>query len=669
MHDARVSSRHAHVRTSRPDVIRPSLTSLHKLSGADSDGLVTRLNPFRSDGPLTFEFVAISEGRDEPVECYYGADARPDVLQQRLRTIYPSSFDIDHVEVDLVEKLLKPVEHPPAAVSGRVDADRLYHSEGLDSVIDRERSIGEDGGTRLARASPDDVTPYGVQWLGQADRRKDWMTSLTTFSETIGSTHHADDTGSSRTGRSPLAPLIDQLTNALQPLAFQVVFQRKPDWSRRPRRRSGALLAGKDTLTQKLLSMESPGPRRNLSCGTGGSRHRRGHQRTRWGNSRTPRTKMRDRERDQEIQTRLNLLRENTPKRTFTVNARLLALATSDDDVDELEARLDNLCAVFDPIDGPYYEIEVERFRDGKLIARRADKCARLELERFRTRSIVTLRRNRFPRLSNRSDRQPDLILNAEEVANIVIVPSAADLTVEGSRGTRAEQQSRNPLPRPDQDITRQLRRPGLELGYLLDENREPEDEPIRLLSDLLPFHVGRFAKTGAGKSIALLNDALSLYEQTSGPVFLIDTKGGGLPEHYKRAHVKRFGFEDLEENVLNFDIPKVLPGFAFFNIEPVLANGVPRLQAVKDRVDHYEEVLKMTMGEERYEQAVVSSNLLKYLIRLRRRYIARLTAHRCTCGERYSPGRHSSSITPDTARWTRRFSPASKRRHIISNA
>ncbi|MDX1745260.1 MAG: ATP-binding protein, partial [Halobacteriales archaeon] len=183
--------------------------------------------------------------------------------------------------------------------------------------------------------------------------------------------------------------------------------------------------------------------------------------------------------------------------------------------------------------------------------------------------------------------------------------------------GTRSEQQSRNPLPRPDHDITSQLRQPGLELGHLLDENRDPEDEPIRLSPDLLPFHVGRFAKTGAGKSIALINDALSLAEQTSGPVFLIDTKGGGLPEHYMLAHAKRFGFKDLEERVLHFDIPDILPGFAFFNIEPALASGVPRLQAIKDRVDHYEEVLKMTMGEERYEQAVVSPNLLKYLLRL----------------------------------------------------
>jgi hypothetical protein len=51
------------------------------------------------------------------------------------------------------------------------------------------------------------------------------------------------------------------------------------------------------------------------------------------------------------------------------------------------------------------------------------------------------------------------------------------------------------------------------------------------------------------------------------------------------------------------------LPGFAFFNIESAIANGIPRAQAIKDRADHYVEALKTTMGEDRSEQAVVSSN------------------------------------------------------------
>ena len=596
-----------------PNAISSALSSLHKLTPSTSHGLVS--NPLRNWSPITIEFVAISEGKDEPVEFYYGADARLEVLEQRLRAIYPSSFDIERVEVNLLKKLIQPVEFEPTDFHEMIEDGHLYDPDSIDLSPLSANVVNSDGGMIRARPGLDDVIPCGVRWNGRVDRRKDWMTTLTGFTENYTSDPILPDTDSNQSGRAPLAPLIDQLTKAPYPLAFQVVFQRKPDWTKQARRRSGALLAGKDTLLQQLLSVESPGPRQRSNGHDRNGRHR--PSRTRWEVAPDPSPRMRDRERDQQKVTRLDLLRENTPKRTFTVNARLLALPTSEDALGDLDPWLDNLCSVFDPIDGRYYEIEGERFRDTGLLSRSRERYARTELKRFKTRSVTSRQRDWLPRPTNRSDSRPDLVLNADELANFVIVPSSSDLTVEGGRGTRAEQKSRNPLPRPDPDITRQLRQPGLELGYLLDGNRDPEDEPVRIPSDVLPFHVGRFAKTGAGKTIALINDALSVYEQTSGPVFIIDTKGGGLPEQYMRAHAQRFGFDDLEANVLHFDIPDMLPGFAFFNIEPALANGVPRLQAIKDRVDHYEEVLKMTMGEDRYEQAVVSPNLLKYLIRL----------------------------------------------------
>ena len=599
-----------------PDIITNALASLHKLSLNESDGFLSRLNPFQSEQSVTFEFVALSEGEGEPVEFYYGADGRLEVLRQRLRSIYPDSFDIRTVEVDLLEKLIEPVEYRAGDFQEQVEAGQVHRSASVDSIKGLSVPVGADGGSIPVGPSLDEITARGVRWRGSVDRRADWMTSLTVFSESVQSTKKQTNVEDSHSGRAPLAPLVDQLTKASQPLAFQVVFQRKPDWSCKLRRRSGALLAGKDTLLHKVLSIESPGSRRASRLGMMSERGR-ARQGERWDRQRIQPSMIRDRERDQTEETRLDHLRKYTPKRTFTANARLLALPPKSDDLNDLEGRLDTLCSIFDTIDGPYYEIEGERFRKRGILPLTKERIAKSELERFKTRSIATRRRDSLPRPTNRPDSRPDLVLSADELANLVVVPSSSDLTVEGSRGTRAEQQSRNPLPRPNQDITRQLREPGLELGYLLDDNREPEDVPIRLSADLLPFHVGRFAKTGAGKSIALINDALSLYEQTSGPVFIIDTKGGGLPEHYMRAHAKRFGFIDFEKNVIHFDIPDRLPGFAFFNIEPALANGVPRLQAVKDRVDHYVEILKMTMGEERYERAVVSPNLLKYLIRM----------------------------------------------------
>lgn len=202
----------------------------------------------------------MSEGQDEPVEFFYGADARLDVLHQRLRTIYPPSFDIDRLEVDLVKKLLQSVEYRSAEFRERLTDGRLYDPDSIDQLPTEDGQAHIDARTIRARPSLDEVTPYGVRWRGSVDRRKDWMTTLSGFSELLSSRASPAEEGTPNSGRAPLAPLVDQLTKAAQPLAFQVVFQRKADWSRHARRRSGALLAGKDILLHKLLSLESPAP-------------------------------------------------------------------------------------------------------------------------------------------------------------------------------------------------------------------------------------------------------------------------------------------------------------------------------------------------------------------------------------------------------------------------
>ncbi|MFB6303992.1 MAG: conjugal transfer protein, partial [Haloferacaceae archaeon] len=157
-----------------PDSISTALSSLHKLSSSTSEGFGSWLNPLRSTQPPTFEFVAVSEGPDEPVEFYYGADNQLDVLKQRLRTIYPSSFDIDRVQVDLVKKLLQPREYPPEEVRKRLEQGQLYDTKAVDFPTNQDSMVGADGGTIHARPSLDDVTPYGVRWRGSVDRRKDW---------------------------------------------------------------------------------------------------------------------------------------------------------------------------------------------------------------------------------------------------------------------------------------------------------------------------------------------------------------------------------------------------------------------------------------------------------------------------------------------------------------
>ncbi|ERG93609.1 MAG: hypothetical protein J07HQW2_00042 [Haloquadratum walsbyi J07HQW2] len=70
------------------------------------------------------------------------------------------------------------------------------------------------------------------------------------------------------------------------------------------------------------------------------------------------------------------------------------------------------------------------------------------------------------------------------------------------------------------------------------------------------------------------------------------------------RAHARRFGMTDLEENVVHFPVPDVLPGFSFFDLEPSMESGRRREDAVQRKTDHYEEILKLVMGTDRYERA-----------------------------------------------------------------
>ena len=77
-----------------------------------------------------------------------------------------------------------------------------------------------------------------------------------------------------------------------------------------------------------------------------------------------------------------------------------------------------------------------------------------------------------------------------------------------------------------------------------------------------------------SGKSKALIDDLLSLYDNTEGPTILIIPKNDDMAQNYMQAHARRFGTIDLEENVVHFPIPDVLPGFSLFDLELTIKGG-----------------------------------------------------------------------------------------------
>ncbi|RKD87988.1 ATP-binding protein [Halopiger aswanensis] len=579
--------------------IPTAIESLYKLTNPTHRSLSSRLNPFADTTPPTFEFLAVSKGTDEPVEFYYGVDqpSHLETLEKRLKTIYPTTFDITRSEVDLEKKILRSTkdrsdEHhetggrtdggrPIVGTDGNKqqadDEDTTNETTVLDSSslpVEEEVSHTDDEAVTDDRFRAD-LEPIGVQWHGRGKRKRDWMTTLKSFA------NRDPDPTEYDTEQPPLATVIDDLTEIEYPVVFQVIWQRKPDWSADAEVRKEDLRDGRDTFGQRYIAPL-------FEVGTVDSEQREGPQLS------------------SEARARIERIDAKHPKRTFTANARAVAIVSEDvKNREQVERQFDQLAQSLTPLDGPFYSLEGKRLREAGLLSRTKQKRAQTLLEKVFNAEFAT----------GRGKSRPDLVLNGDELANLVVVPSSQDLTIEGSRGARSEQRSRNPLPRPNPDLMEEFRE-GMAIGYALDETGEPEDEPVRIPPSLLPTHYVRAATTGGGKSKSLTNDKLSLYEETDGPIILIDAKGDGLCKEYMRAHARRFGMDDLEENVLHFPIPEILPGFAFFNLEPALENGVRRVDAVQNKADHYEEILKMVMGEERYEQAVVAPNLIKYLIK-----------------------------------------------------
>jgi len=608
-----------------PESIPRVLDSLHKLTTPGSPGLGAKLNPLHSDTPPRFEFLAISNGPDEPVEFFYGADSHLDTVEKRLRSIYPSTFDIERVDVDVAGRLIQPVEFTPQEFIEHYEAGRLQYEFGPEEqydYVDKESADREadsdplvDGGTVsanipdhhvvvgdavlelappetlpddegrpstekptmtpegtiLARPANDAVSPLGVRWCGSASRKQDWMTSLTSFTseDTDGDLSSVDQPGAA------LATLIDHLMEAIAPTAFQVVFQRLSSWQSDGEVRKEDLIDGRDTFFQEVVGsfleveeQRSDQDKRQLS---------------------------------EAVEKRIAYIDTKNAKRSFTVNIRAVGVP-SGDTREDLDAQMDSLLPVFDPLDGPFYEIEGQRLRDSGLHEKTKDKKTRAALQRLLSRELTT----------GRGKTRPELVLCGTELANFVLVPSSEQLTVEGTRGTRAEQQSRNPLPWPNPDLIQQFQE-GMSIGYALNENGEPRPDPIRIPPDLLPTHYARFASTGAGKSKAIINDALSLRESTGGPVVLVDPKGDGMCENYLRCHYERFGGLD---DVYQFCVPETVPAFSFFDIRPALEAGKNREDAIQDKVDHFHDILRMIMGREKYGQAFVATEILSYLIK-----------------------------------------------------
>jgi hypothetical protein len=147
--------------------------------------------------------------------------------------------------------------------------------------------------------------------------------------------------------------------------------------------------------------------------------------------------------------------------------------------------------------------------------------------------------------------------------------------------------------------------------------NQLKDRTSLSLSGSHLTQHYFRAATTGSGKTVATINDMLTAYKELDGPIILIDPKEGEMCKNYLRCHRTLFG--DLDD-VEYMQIPEQggqVPGIPFFDIRPLVEKGGrTRETAVQDIIDHYFELLKFEMGEEKVDQAFVANEILTNLIK-----------------------------------------------------
>jgi DNA helicase HerA-like ATPase len=658
------------------ETIPEILASLHTLEPTGTEhGFVGRLTNRQT--PATFTFSIITRGDDAPVEFYLGSDANLSALADRLRNIYPQSFNINRVECDLLKQLIEPVEYSREEFEQRLTEDALYYepiTEPTPSEADttgQERPEEEtehtergekpestpisDGGTATATAAdqsalserhidyaggtfelapstelprssapitdlerptlttdgtilarpmiPDEtVDLHGVTWNADTPKQHaDYMTTAMTLNEWYAEQDSDDDDD---VADAPLGALTEALVDAEHPIGFRVQFQRFPDWTSQAEQRRLAIHEGDNIglparIGKWIAEMVFGPPPREVREA---SRRTRAFDRNDGPNE------------GSENDRRLERLNDSRPSQSFQVNVSAIGIVPRDrydeTETNRMARALERLRSTLDPLGSPFYTLMSTQHGPGGLMMTPARGLVRrfadptYELQTGRT------IRNR------RQHPRPDFIFSPDELAPFILAPSASRLSDSAARSVQARQESRTPELGPAPKHMEHLTN-GLALGTLTNQSStetiDPESDAVHVPPPLLSYHYLRAAISGAGKSIGVQNDGLSLAEDTQGPTIMVDAKGGDMLENFMRAYGKRYGMDRLEEDILYFPVPEILPGLTIFDVRDVPSEK--RDQAIRERAAYYEEILKLVMGAESYSEAKNAPQFIRALI------------------------------------------------------
>lgn len=409
---------------------------------------------------------------------------------------------------------------------------------------------------------PVETDPTAVEFSGRLERTNDWQTQLTPFESFL-----IDENP-----RVPLASVVETMAEYEYPMVYQALLRPKPNWSRAADARRGAIEANHDTVGGQISNVLFGEPEHVSDHPT------------------------------QADEERLEELQAKDTRRSFEVNAR--AIVIPDGDAPDSQRAADEVASALSPISRTSYDIE-GIISTGDNAHRVLDDVRARAFDKAKYNSL----RHRVP-WSRPSSR--GIVADPSELGSFFLLGGDA-LTAAGGRALAPTPGERTTIPRPPFEQLSAYRGAGLTLGYPLTQDGTPDDEPLVLPPDLQPLHVAWFGKTGAGKTTSAVTAILDNVDATDGANVIIDPKGDGMAIDYLRAHFARFGHLD---NVMYFNCAEVLPAFSFFDIRDELLADVPRQTAVEDKVDHYVDILIQIMGRDRFEQAIRSPDVIRYVVK-----------------------------------------------------
>ena len=416
-----------------------------------------------------------------------------------------------------------------------------------------------------ADAADEALVPYespqysAIEFRGSADRREDWQTSLTPFESFTA----AEST------RLPLSDIVERLATTTIPAVVQILAQPTPNWKVHARDRIRRLERGRDTPAQRFFDD--------------------------WiGDTVTE-------EISRSAQSRIDAIETKDATRSFVLNIRAVAIARPEQTSGQ---PLRSLRSTFTPLNGQYYRLE-GAFLEDEDAAHVYDELTNRTVHQPDYERAAT----RLPWVANTSRA---IVTDCSELPSFCLLDGAS-LTSDGIRALNPTPDERTAFPRPPHGMLDRYRRDGLTLGLPVTEDGDAESAAIALPPNLQSLDPAWFGRTRSGKSTSLITAMLDNHEATTGADILIDPKGDGMAIEYLRAHYARYSTLD---NVYYFDCSETLPALSFFDIRDQLADGIDRTTAVEDVVDHYIEILVGIMGRERFERAVRSPDIIRYVLK-----------------------------------------------------